>query len=50
MDAYTYDEARADECCIHVIRPGGHGVSFCRFNALERQAGRRIAQEATAHV
>ena len=23
MDAYTYDEDRAEECCIHVIRPGG---------------------------
>jgi len=37
MDAYTYDEDRADECCIHIIRPGGRGVSFCRFNTLQRQ-------------
>jgi phosphatidylglycerol---prolipoprotein diacylglyceryl transferase len=37
MDAYTFDEDRADECCIHVIRPGGRGVSFCRFNTLLRQ-------------
>ncbi|MGD0899891.1 MAG: hypothetical protein ABR915_18820, partial [Thermoguttaceae bacterium] len=37
MDAYTYDEQRVRECCIHVIRPGGTAVSFCRFNALERQ-------------
>ena len=37
MDAYTFDEERADECCIHVIRPGGEAVSFCRFNTLLRQ-------------
>jgi uncharacterized radical SAM superfamily Fe-S cluster-containing enzyme/prolipoprotein diacylglyceryltransferase len=37
MDAYTYDEDRVDECCVHVIRPGGRGVSFCRFNTLLRQ-------------
>ena len=36
MDACTYDQQRIDECCIHVIRPGGKAVSFCRFNALER--------------
>jgi hypothetical protein len=36
MDAYTFDEDRADECCIHVIQPGGFAVSFCRFNTLQR--------------
>ena len=44
MDVHTYDQDRIDECCIHVIRPGGHAVSFCRFNALERgrAAGRAV--------
>lgn len=36
MDAHTYDQDRVDECCVHVIRPGGKAVSFCRFNVLER--------------
>lgn len=36
MDAYTYDFERSEECCVHVIRPGGKAVSFCRFNTLER--------------
>jgi len=36
MDAYTYDQQRIDECCVHIIRPGGGAVSFCRFNTLER--------------
>lgn len=36
MDAYTFDQDRAEECCVHVIRPGGKAVSFCRFNVLER--------------
>ena len=36
MDAYTYDQDRVDECCVHVIRPGGKAISFCRFNVLER--------------
>ncbi len=43
MDAYTFDEERADECCIHVIRPGGEAVSFCRFNTLLRQTVGRTA-------
>jgi 7,8-dihydro-6-hydroxymethylpterin dimethyltransferase len=38
MDAYTYDDDRADECCIHIIRPGGRAVSFCRFNTLGRRS------------
>lgn len=36
MDAYTYDQQRIDECCVHIIRPGGEAVSFCRYNTLER--------------
>lgn len=36
MDAHTFDQERIDECCIHVIRPGGKAVSFCRYNILER--------------
>ena len=36
MDAYTYDQDRIDECCVHVIRPGGRAVSFCQYNTLER--------------
>jgi uncharacterized radical SAM superfamily Fe-S cluster-containing enzyme len=36
MDAWTYDQDRVEECCIHLIRPGGGAVSFCRFNTIER--------------
>jgi hypothetical protein len=36
MDAYTYDQDRIDECCVHVIRPGGRAVSFCQYNTIER--------------
>jgi len=36
MDAWTYDQDRVEECCIHLIRPGGDAVSFCRFNTIER--------------
>jgi 7,8-dihydro-6-hydroxymethylpterin dimethyltransferase len=36
MDAYTYDQDRVDECCVHVIRPGGQAVSFCQYNTLQR--------------
>ena len=38
MDAYTYDQDRIDECCVHVIRPGGRAVSFCKYNTIERPA------------
>jgi uncharacterized radical SAM superfamily Fe-S cluster-containing enzyme/prolipoprotein diacylglyceryltransferase len=36
MDAHTYDQDRVDECCVHIIQPGGKALSFCRFNVLER--------------
>ncbi|MFV2067915.1 MAG: prolipoprotein diacylglyceryl transferase family protein [Pirellulales bacterium] len=36
MDAYTYDQDRVNECCVHIILPGGQGMSFCRYNVLER--------------
>lgn len=39
MDAYSYDQDRIDECCVHVIQPGGQAMSFCRFNILERTNG-----------
>ena len=44
MDAYTYDQDRIEECCIHLIRPGGSAVSFCRFNTIQR--GRLNHKEA----
>jgi hypothetical protein len=50
MDAYTYDEERAQECCIHIIRPGGRAESFCRFNTLLRQPAARKEDEVIAHV
>jgi hypothetical protein len=40
MDAYTYDRDRIEECCVHIIRPGGAAVSFCQFNILERGRAR----------
>jgi uncharacterized radical SAM superfamily Fe-S cluster-containing enzyme len=51
MDGYTYDQERIDECCIHVIRPGGRAVSFCRFNIFQRgRASDRLAcVEQCAH-
>jgi 7,8-dihydro-6-hydroxymethylpterin dimethyltransferase len=45
MDAYTYDQDRIDECCVHVVRPGGRAVSFCQFNTLERRVGREKQEE-----
>jgi 7,8-dihydro-6-hydroxymethylpterin dimethyltransferase len=50
MDAYTYDEDRADECCIHIIQPGGRGVSFCRFNTLQREAAKHELDKASAYA
>jgi uncharacterized radical SAM superfamily Fe-S cluster-containing enzyme len=38
MDAYTYDQDRVDECCVHVLRPGGGAVSFCQYYTLERKS------------
>jgi uncharacterized radical SAM superfamily Fe-S cluster-containing enzyme/prolipoprotein diacylglyceryltransferase len=48
MDAYTFDEDRAAECCIHVIAPGGQAVSFCRYNTLVRPSGNANTSESRA--
>jgi len=36
MDAYTYDQDRIDQCCVHILDKQGNPVSFCEFNAINR--------------
>ncbi len=48
MDRFTYDQARIDECCIHIIQPGGTAVSFCQFNTLQRPLQRPLETVALA--
>jgi len=36
MDAYTYDQDRIDQCCVHILDKTGQPVSFCEFNAIHR--------------
>jgi len=36
MDAWTYDQDRIDQCCVHVLDKDGNPVSFCEFNAITR--------------
>lgn len=36
MDAWTYDQDRVDQCCIHILDRGGNPVSLCEFNAINR--------------
>jgi uncharacterized radical SAM superfamily Fe-S cluster-containing enzyme len=36
MDAWTYDQDRIDECCVHIIGRDGVGVSFCEHNVRRR--------------
>jgi len=36
MDAWTYDQSRIDECCLHIIQPGGEPISFCEYNVRVR--------------
>ncbi len=50
MDAYTYDRRRIDECCVHVIRPGGECVSFCQFNILERDPAAKRPDHAVEQI
>ena len=40
MDRFTYDQARIDECCVHIIDRAGEPVSLCEYNTLRRPAGR----------
>jgi len=36
MDAWTYDQDRIDQCCVHILDKDGNPVSFCEFNAITR--------------
>jgi len=45
MDAWTYDQDRIDQCCVHILDKDGNPVSFCEFNAINRP---RMAHEAGA--
>ena len=36
MDAWTYDQDRIDQCCVHILDADGQPVSFCEFNAINR--------------
>lgn len=36
MDAWTYDQDRIDQCCVHILDDDGNPVSFCEFNAVNR--------------
>jgi uncharacterized radical SAM superfamily Fe-S cluster-containing enzyme len=36
MDAWTYDQDRIDQCCVHILDKSGNPVSFCEFNAVNR--------------
>lgn len=36
MDAWTYDQDRIDQCCVHILDRDGNPVSFCEFNAINR--------------
>lgn len=36
MDAWTYDQDRIDQCCVHILDPQGNPVSLCEYNAIQR--------------
>jgi uncharacterized radical SAM superfamily Fe-S cluster-containing enzyme len=36
MDAWTYDQDRVDQCCVHILDRDGNPVSFCEYNAINR--------------
>jgi uncharacterized radical SAM superfamily Fe-S cluster-containing enzyme len=46
MDAWTYDQDRVDQCCMHILDKEGNPVSFCEFNAVRRP---RMAEGPLAH-
>jgi uncharacterized radical SAM superfamily Fe-S cluster-containing enzyme len=39
MDAHTYDQARVDRCCVHVVDRAGNPVSLCEYNVRRRPRG-----------
>jgi len=49
MDAYTYDQDRIDQCCVHILDKEGNPVSFCEFNAINRP-GMTSGTESLAQI
>jgi len=47
MDAWTYDQDRIDQCCVHILDGDGNPVSFCEFNAIHRP---RMADDALTDI
>ncbi|MHA2069240.1 MAG: radical SAM protein, partial [Candidatus Thorarchaeota archaeon] len=37
MDAHTYQQERAQKCCIHVIQPDGKLIPFCNYNLIHNR-------------
>ena len=48
MDAWTYDQDRIDQCCVHILDRDGNPVSFCEFNAINRP--RMAASDSAANA
>jgi uncharacterized radical SAM superfamily Fe-S cluster-containing enzyme len=46
MDAWSYDQDRIDQCCVHILDPQGNPVSFCEFNAIKRPMLQEANQKA----
>ena len=46
MDAWTYDQDRIDQCCVHILDSDGNPVSFCEFNAINRPRATTAGEQA----
>lgn len=50
MDAYTYDQDRIDQCCVHILNPEGQPISFCEYNAIHRPRMMAADQTSALHL
>lgn len=39
MDRYSWDQNRAQKCCIHTLLPDGRIIPFCNYNIFHRNTG-----------
>lgn len=45
MDQHTWDQNRAQKCCVHTLLPDGQSIPFCNYNTFHRNTDSKLTYE-----
>ncbi len=45
MDQHTWDQSRAQKCCVHTLLPNGESIPFCNYNTFHRNTDSPLTYE-----